>query len=63
MFVAVLCFTMALQNAIITKISQAQIRTTHAPRSWRTCEVSHADVVRSTYPCRCDDHTDDAQDL
>ncbi len=28
-FVAVLCFTMGLQNAIITKISQAQIRTTH----------------------------------
>jgi uncharacterized membrane protein YoaK (UPF0700 family) len=29
LFVAVLCFTMGLQNAIITKISQAQIRTTH----------------------------------
>ncbi len=28
-FVAVLCFTMGLQNAIITKISDAQIRTTH----------------------------------
>lgn len=28
-FVAVLCFTMGLQNAIITKISKAQIRTTH----------------------------------
>jgi uncharacterized membrane protein YoaK (UPF0700 family) len=28
-FVAVLCFTMGLQNAIITKISAAQIRTTH----------------------------------
>jgi len=28
-FVSVLCFTMGLQNAIITKISQAQIRTTH----------------------------------
>ncbi len=27
--VAVLCFTMGLQNAIITKISGAQIRTTH----------------------------------
>jgi len=27
--VAVLCFTMGLQNAIITKISAAQIRTTH----------------------------------
>jgi uncharacterized membrane protein YoaK (UPF0700 family) len=27
--VAVLCFTMGLQNAIITKISQAEIRTTH----------------------------------
>ena len=29
LFVAVLCFTMGLQNAVITKISQAQIRTTH----------------------------------
>jgi uncharacterized membrane protein YoaK (UPF0700 family) len=29
LFVAVLCFTMGLQNAIITKISAAQIRTTH----------------------------------
>jgi uncharacterized membrane protein YoaK (UPF0700 family) len=29
LFVTVLCFTMGLQNAIITKISQAQIRTTH----------------------------------
>ncbi len=28
-FVAVLCFTMGMQNAIITKISGAQIRTTH----------------------------------
>lgn len=28
-FIAVLCFTMGLQNAIITKISAAQIRTTH----------------------------------
>lgn len=28
-FIAVLCFTMGLQNAIITKISDAQIRTTH----------------------------------
>jgi uncharacterized membrane protein YoaK (UPF0700 family) len=28
-FVMVLCFTMGLQNAIITKISSAQIRTTH----------------------------------
>lgn len=28
-FVAVLCFTMGLQNATITKISDAQIRTTH----------------------------------
>ncbi len=28
-FVAVLCFTMGLQNAVITKISAAQIRTTH----------------------------------
>ncbi|WP_121254549.1 YoaK family protein [Nocardioides ferulae] len=28
-FVAVLCFTMGLQNAVITKISDAQIRTTH----------------------------------
>ncbi|MFJ6133180.1 YoaK family protein [Janibacter terrae] len=28
-FVPVLCFTMGLQNAIITKISGAQIRTTH----------------------------------
>ncbi len=28
-FVAVLCFTMGMQNAIITKISAAQIRTTH----------------------------------
>lgn len=28
-FVAVLCFTMGIQNAIITKISGAQIRTTH----------------------------------
>jgi uncharacterized membrane protein YoaK (UPF0700 family) len=28
-FVAVLCFTMGLQNAIVTKISGAQIRTTH----------------------------------
>lgn len=28
-FVGVLCFTMGLQNAIITKISSAQIRTTH----------------------------------
>ena len=28
-FVAVLCFTMGMQNAIITKISDAQIRTTH----------------------------------
>jgi uncharacterized membrane protein YoaK (UPF0700 family) len=28
-YVAVLCFTMGLQNAIITKISKAQIRTTH----------------------------------
>lgn len=28
-FVAVLCFTMGLQNAIITKLSDAQIRTTH----------------------------------
>lgn len=28
-FVAVLCFTMGLQNAVITKISGAQIRTTH----------------------------------
>ena len=28
-FVVVLCFTMGLQNAIITKISAAQIRTTH----------------------------------
>jgi uncharacterized membrane protein YoaK (UPF0700 family) len=27
--VALLCFTMGLQNAIITKISQAEIRTTH----------------------------------
>lgn len=27
--IAVLCFTMGLQNAIITKISKAQIRTTH----------------------------------
>lgn len=29
LIVPVLCFTMGLQNAIITKISQAQIRTTH----------------------------------
>lgn len=29
LFVAVLCFTMGMQNAIITKISGAQIRTTH----------------------------------
>jgi uncharacterized membrane protein YoaK (UPF0700 family) len=29
LFVVVLCFTMGLQNAIITKISAAQIRTTH----------------------------------
>ncbi|WP_110239990.1 YoaK family protein [Nocardioides gilvus] len=28
-FVAVLCFTMGMQNAVITKISGAQIRTTH----------------------------------
>lgn len=28
-FVPVLCFTMGLQNAVITKISGAQIRTTH----------------------------------
>ena len=28
-FIPVLCFTMGLQNAIITKISGAQIRTTH----------------------------------
>lgn len=28
-FIAVLCFTMGMQNAIITKISDAQIRTTH----------------------------------
>lgn len=28
-FVSVLCFTMGIQNAIITKISDAQIRTTH----------------------------------
>lgn len=28
-FVAVLCFTMGLQNAIITKLSGSQIRTTH----------------------------------
>lgn len=28
-FVAVLCFTMGMQNAIVTKISGAQIRTTH----------------------------------
>ncbi len=28
-FIVVLCFTMGLQNAIITKISAAQIRTTH----------------------------------
>ena len=28
-YVAVLCFAMGLQNAIITKISNAQIRTTH----------------------------------
>ncbi|GAB2865432.1 YoaK family protein [Nocardioides pacificus] len=28
-FISVLCFTMGLQNAIITKISDAQIRTTH----------------------------------
>ncbi len=28
-FVGVLCFTMGMQNAIITKISGAQIRTTH----------------------------------
>lgn len=28
-FIAVLCFTMGMQNAIITKISGAQIRTTH----------------------------------
>jgi uncharacterized membrane protein YoaK (UPF0700 family) len=27
--VALLCFTMGLQNAIITKISRAEIRTTH----------------------------------
>lgn len=29
LIVAVLCFTMGLQNAIITKLSNAQIRTTH----------------------------------
>ena len=29
LFIAVLCFTMGMQNAIITKISGAQIRTTH----------------------------------
>lgn len=29
LFIAVLCFTMGMQNAIITKISAAQIRTTH----------------------------------
>jgi uncharacterized membrane protein YoaK (UPF0700 family) len=29
LFIAVLCFTMGMQNAIITKISDAQIRTTH----------------------------------
>lgn len=29
LFVGVLCFTMGMQNAIITKISSAQIRTTH----------------------------------
>jgi uncharacterized membrane protein YoaK (UPF0700 family) len=29
LFVGVLCFTMGLQNALITKISGAQIRTTH----------------------------------
>ena len=28
-YIAVLCFTMGMQNAIITKISGAQIRTTH----------------------------------
>lgn len=28
-FIGVLCFTMGMQNAIITKISDAQIRTTH----------------------------------
>lgn len=28
-FIAVLCFTMGLQNATITKVSNAQIRTTH----------------------------------
>lgn len=29
LFVPVLCFTMGLQNAVITKISGARIRTTH----------------------------------
>ncbi|WP_269431141.1 YoaK family protein [Luteipulveratus halotolerans] len=29
LFIGVLCFTMGLQNAIITKLSGAQIRTTH----------------------------------
>ncbi|GGD08131.1 hypothetical protein GCM10007231_03610 [Nocardioides daphniae] len=28
-FIGVLCFTMGMQNAVITKISFAQIRTTH----------------------------------
>lgn len=28
-FIVVLCFTMGMQNAVITKISRAQIRTTH----------------------------------
>ncbi|WP_255427679.1 YoaK family protein [Yimella sp. cx-51] len=28
-FVAILCLTMGLQNALITKVSDAQIRTTH----------------------------------
>ncbi|MGN0063069.1 MAG: YoaK family protein [Nocardioides sp.] len=28
-FIGVLCFTMGMQNAVITKISRAQIRTTH----------------------------------
>jgi uncharacterized membrane protein YoaK (UPF0700 family) len=53
--VALLCFTMGLQNAIITKISQAEIRTTHVTGMVTDIGIELGKAMywnRGTYPER-----------
>jgi uncharacterized membrane protein YoaK (UPF0700 family) len=53
--VALLCFTMGLQNAIITKISQAEIRTTHVTGMVTDIGIELGKAMywnRGTYPGR-----------